>query len=87
MGALQYLIFMRPDICFVINKVCQFMHAPIDSYWGAVKHILRYLQGTTTYGLHITLSSSFDLHGFTNAYWAGSIDDHKSTGDYLVFFG
>ena len=63
------------------------MHAPIDSYWGAVKRILRYLRGTATYCLHITLSSSFDLHGFINAYWAGSIDCHKSMDDYLVFFG
>ena len=63
------------------------MHAPTDSHWGAVKHILRYLQGTTTYGLHITRSSSFDLHGFIDANWAGSTDDRKSTGGYLVFFG
>jgi len=86
-GALQYLTFTRPDIYFAINKVCQFMHAPTDSHWGAVKCILRYLQGTTTYGLHITRGSSFDLHGFTNTDWTGSTDDHKSTGGYLVFFG
>jgi hypothetical protein len=58
-GALQYLTFTRPDICFAVNRVCQFMHAPTDSHWGAVKRILRYLRGTTTYGLHITHSSSF----------------------------
>ena len=29
--ALQYLTFMRPNICFAINKVCQFMHAPTNS--------------------------------------------------------
>jgi hypothetical protein len=65
-GALQYLIFTRPDICFVVNRVCQFMHAPTDSYWAAVKCILRYLKGATTYVLHITCSSSFALHGFTD---------------------
>ena len=32
MGAFQYLTFTRPDICFVVNRVCQFMHAPTDSY-------------------------------------------------------
>ena len=42
---------------------------------GAVKPILGYLRGTTTYGLHITCSSSFDLHGFIDADWAGSTDD------------
>jgi hypothetical protein len=41
----------------------------------------------TTYDLHITRSSSFPLHGFTNADWPGSIDDCKSTGGYIVFFG
>ena len=63
------------------------MHAPIDSYWGVVKRILCYLRGMTTYGLHITCSFSFALHGFTDTDWTGSIDDRKSTGGYLVFFG
>jgi len=63
------------------------MHAPTDSQWGIVKRIMCYLLGTTTYGLHISHSSSFALHVFTNADWAGSIDDRKSTGGYLVFFG
>jgi len=54
MGALQYLTFIRPDICFVVNRVCQFMHAPTDSHWAAVKRILRYLKGMASYGFHIT---------------------------------
>jgi hypothetical protein len=86
-GALQYLTFTRPDICFVVNRVCQFIHAPTDSHWAAVKRILCYLKGTSSYGFHITRGSSFALHGFTDANWAGSIDDRKSTGGYLVFFG
>jgi hypothetical protein len=70
----------------MVNRVRQFMHAPTTSYWGVVKSILCYLRGTTTNDLHITRSSSFDLYGFTDADWAGSTDDRKSTGGYLVFF-
>ena len=60
------------------------MYAPTDSYWTVVKCILRYLQGTTIYDLHITHSSYFVLHDFTDADWVGSIDDRKSTGGYLI---
>ena len=63
------------------------MHAPTYSHWAAVKRILHYLKGTTYYGFHITQGYSFTLHGFTDADWAGSIDDRKSTSGYLVFFG
>ena len=87
MGALQYLTFTHPDICFAVNRVYQFMHTPTDFHCITVKCILRYLKGTTSYGFHITRGSSFALHGFTDADWASSNDDHKSTSGYLVFFG
>jgi hypothetical protein len=63
------------------------MQASTDFHWAAVKCILCHLQGTTSYGLQIIHSSSFTLHGFTDADWVGSIDDSKSTGSYLLFFG
>ena len=83
MGALQYLTFMRLNIYFVVNRVYQFMHSPTYSHWGVIKHILCYLQGMTTYDLHITRSSSSARHSFTDADWAGSIDDRKSIGGIL----
>jgi len=43
------------------------MHAPTNSHWAAVKRIVRYLKGMTSYGFHITRGSSFALHGFTDA--------------------
>ena len=27
-GGLQYLTITRPDISFVVNRVCQYLHAP-----------------------------------------------------------
>jgi hypothetical protein len=63
------------------------MHAPTEIYWAVVKHILRYLKGTSFVDLHLTRGSSLSLHGFSDADWAGSIDDRKSTGGYIVFLG
>ena len=59
--------FYDTNISFVVNKVCQFMHAFTDSHWATVKCILRYLKGTTTHRLHITRSFSFAFHGFIDA--------------------
>ena len=72
-GAFQYLTFIRLDICYDINKVCQFMHALIESHWAAVKHLLWFLKGTSLFGLHLTCGSSLSLHGFIDVDWGGGV--------------
>lgn len=86
-GALQYLSFTRPDICFAVNKLAQFMHCPTTKHWQAVKRLLRYLKNTITYGLHIKLSTSLSLTAFSDADWAGNHDDRMSTSAYIIFLG
>jgi histone deacetylase 1/2 len=66
-GALQYLTLTRPDICFAVNKVCQFLHAPTTVHWSSVKRILRYIQGSLTTGLQIQRSSSMVVSAFSDA--------------------
>jgi hypothetical protein len=53
----------------------------------AMKHILRYLQGTLDYGLLLRRSSSSDLIVYTDADWAGGPDTCRSTSGYAVFLG
>lgn len=67
--------------------MCQFLHAPTSDHWTAVKRILRYLRGTTGLGLHIRSSSSMLLSAFSDADWAGSMDDRRSTGGFAVYLG
>jgi len=83
--ALQYLSFTRPDIAFSVNKVAQFMQAPTDEHWSAVKQILCYLKSTIQHCLFLSRHSSVQLMAYTDADWAGSIDDRKFTSGYCVF--
>lgn len=52
-----------------------------------MKCILRYLQGTSDYGLCLRHSSSSDLVVYTDANWAGCTNTRRSTSGYAVFLG
>jgi histone deacetylase 1/2 len=82
-GALQYFTLTRPDLAFAVNKVCQYLHSPTTAHWTAVKRILRYVKGTSDVGLRIMKSSSMLISGFSDADWAGDIDDRRSTSGLL----
>lgn len=42
-GSLVYLVNTRPDICYVVSALSQFMNEPRHIHLVAAKHILRYL--------------------------------------------
>ena len=63
------------------------MHDPRDSNWQIVKRILRYLKHIIFGGLFLSKNSTLQLHGFTDADWAGDSDDRRSMGSYYVFLG
>ena len=44
-GSLMYLVNTRPDICYAVNTLSQFMVERRRAHWAAAKHVLRYLQG------------------------------------------
>jgi histone deacetylase 1/2 len=86
-GGLQYLTLTRPDISFAVNKVCQYLSQPTEVHWEAVKRILRYVKGTLQVGLQIRRSPSSVISIFTDADWAGCVDDRRSIGGFAVFVG
>jgi hypothetical protein len=63
----MYLINTRPDICFEVNTLGQFMVEPRRIHWVAMKHVLRYLSGRVEYGLSYIQGDGVKLAGFTNA--------------------
>lgn len=85
--SIQYLIFTRPDISFVMNRVCQYMHHPCLPYWQTVKCILCYFNHIRHLRLYFSLNSSFTLFAFFDIDWAGCHDDRKFTGSCRVYSG
>ena len=86
-GALQYLTFTRPDISYAVQQICLHMHDPHDVHMAALKRILRCIQGTLNFGLHLTKSSTHALVSYTDADWAGCPDNRCSTSGYCVYLG
>jgi histone deacetylase 1/2 len=89
-GALQYATLTRPEISYVVNKVCQFMSCPLEAHWVAVKRILRYLKGTLHHGLCLSPaipSTAPSLKMFCDADWASDPDDRRSTSGAALYFG
>ena len=86
-GALQYLTLSRPEIAFSVNKLSQFLKAPTQLHWQACKRLLRYIKGTSNFGVKFTKIQRFHLECFTDADWAGSIQDRRSTSGCCLFLG
>ena len=86
-GALQYVTITRLEIAYSVNKVCQYMQAPLESHWKLVKRILKYLKRTLHHRLHLRKFPTLDLVEFCDANWASNPDDQISTSGFGVYFG
>ena len=52
LGSLLYLATRSlPDIATAVSMLAKFQEKPLPRHWKAMKHLVRYLKGTTYYGL------------------------------------
>ena len=86
-GSLMYLVNSRPDLCFAVKTISQFMMEPRRVHWVAAKHVLRYFAGTMDYGLDYRRSNGVSLIDFIDSDWAGSVVDQKRTSGYCFSLG
>ncbi|KAD2804205.1 hypothetical protein E3N88_37582 [Mikania micrantha] len=86
-GKLIYLSHTRPDIAYAVGVVSQFMHQPQVSHMEAVWRIIRYLKGTAGHGILFKTNGHLEIQGYTDADWAGSKDNRRSTAGYFTMVG
>lgn len=54
---------------------------PTDQCWSAVTHLLRYLKGTQTRGIHYG-NGDLNLFGYSDSSWADDLYSRRSTAGY-----
>ncbi|RVX21188.1 Retrovirus-related Pol polyprotein from transposon TNT 1-94 [Vitis vinifera] len=86
-GKLNYLIVTRPDIAYAVSVVSQFTSAPTIKHWAALEQILCYLKKAPGLGILYSSQGHTRIECFSDADWAGSKFDRRSTTGYCVFFG
>ncbi|GAV58087.1 hypothetical protein CFOL_v3_01621 [Cephalotus follicularis] len=86
-GKLIYLSHTRPDIAYPVSMVSQFMHSPSEVHMEAAIRILQYLKLAPGKGLLFSKNTHLNIEGYTDADWAGSISDRRSTSGYFTFVG
>ncbi|KAI5330173.1 hypothetical protein L3X38_029571 [Prunus dulcis] len=82
---LLFIRLPRPNITYVVSMVSQFMHSPSVSHRNAVDRILIYLKSAPWKGLMFSKNGDLEVIGYTDADWAGSIADRRSTSYYFTF--
>nr|GFA68266.1 copia protein [Tanacetum cinerariifolium] len=74
-GSLRYLLNICLDLIYSVEVVSKYMQSPTESHYAAVKKILRYLKGTTRYGLKYPKGGNGKICKYSDSSHASDIED------------
>ncbi|CAA7062306.1 unnamed protein product [Microthlaspi erraticum] len=86
-GGLLYICASRPDVMFASSYLSRYMSAPLMKHYQEAKRVLRYIKGTSNFGVLFTSVESPELLGYSDSDWGGSVEDKKSTSGYVFTLG
>jgi len=86
-GKLLYLTITRPDICFPVQTLSQFLDKPTISHWKAGLKILRYLKGAPGQGILYRRDSPLTLSAFSDSDWADCPLTRRSVTGFFTLLG
>jgi hypothetical protein len=87
-GCLRYMLHTRPDLSYSVGVASRFMEKPTVMHAGAVKQIMRYLKGTTEFGLvYVQGGGSGVLVGYTDSDHGADQVERTSTCGMAFYLG
>jgi hypothetical protein len=88
-GMLMHIAnFTRPDVSFAASYLARFVNCPTTSKFARVRDVIRYLNGTSTFGLYLGGPALHcPLYAYCDSDFAACTDTRKSTTGYVVQCG
>ncbi|KAK3034855.1 hypothetical protein RJ639_032310 [Escallonia herrerae] len=84
-GRLVYLTITRPDICYAVHVLSQFIQSPHSQHWDAALRVLRYLKAVPGLGLFLPANSPLQIYAFCDSNWASCpLTRHAITGYFYM---
>lgn len=84
-GCLMFIsLLTRPHITYAVNHAAKLCENPRNIHWTTVKRIMRYLNGTSDYGLlYQRQPTAPTLTGFCDDDYGGDLDTCRSRSGYI----
>ncbi|CAM8925879.1 unnamed protein product [Rhodiola kirilowii] len=86
-GRLVYLTITRPELCYAVHTLSQFMQSPKEPHWLAAIRVVRYLKGHPGQGLHLSQESALQLTAYCDSDWASCPLTRRSVTGYFLTLG
>ena len=85
-GSLMYLMTgTRPDIAYAVQSVSRYLSCPGEAHMKAAKRILRYVKGTSDYGiLYDGKLGKENIEVYVDSDYAKDVDGRRSTSGYAT---
>ena len=83
----MYLMNTRPDICFVVNTLSQYLVKTGWVHLIVAKHVMRYPKSMIDSRLYYDGDHDYILYDYTYVDWSGSTSDMKSTSGGYCYLG
>ncbi|XP_019244537.1 PREDICTED: uncharacterized protein LOC109224411 [Nicotiana attenuata] len=86
-GKLNFLTHTRPDLCYAVQHLSQFLKCPRVPHMNAALHILRYLKGTLDFGVSLSTPSNFSLLAYCDSDWAACSESRRTVSGFCITLG
>ncbi|XP_016570799.1 uncharacterized mitochondrial protein AtMg00810-like [Capsicum annuum] len=86
-GKLLYLTITRPDICFAVQTLSQFMQRPKQSHMDGALRVVRYLKGNPELGILLKADEIISMTAFCDSDWVSYPNTRRSVSGYIVMMG
>lgn len=84
---LLYLTNIRPNLCFFVNLLIQFMQFLTNYHCRALQHIRRYIKFSPLKGLFFIANSHIQIKTFNDLDWTTCPNTRRSITSFCTFLG